>query len=198
MPLGSLISAGIELVSNHYLGLDEHQQMRRQPLLGKVIAIEIRPFPVIFFNISARQLDVLGRFEGEPDSTLSTSLYTLPKLRDPNQLADLIKAGDVDLKGDVRLMQQFAELFTELDWQPEEKLAGLIGDVPAHLLFRQLHLVSQQLRHLGQQTERRLADVATQEWQVAVAKREYGYWRDDVAALRDELQRLEQRINRLV
>ena len=48
----------------------------------------------------------------------------------------LLQRGAVAISGDAELAQQFRELLGLLRPDPEEDLAGLLGDVPAHQLAR--------------------------------------------------------------
>lgn len=199
MPLSSLISASIEYVSNHYISLDEQSVHRMKPIVGKVIALNIQPFPMIYFNVAtdSLHLDVLTQYEGIADSYLKLSVWSVPKLKDPNVLPELIRSGDVELTGDVRLIQQFSEIFSQVKPEPEEKLSILIGDVPANLFFRQLRRLNRGLNQFFHQQYLHLSDVAIEEWRLVVGADEFQDWRDDVNQLEKELNELEQHVNRL-
>ncbi|CAG8999403.1 MAG: Ubiquinone biosynthesis accessory factor UbiJ [Candidatus Celerinatantimonas neptuna] len=199
MPLSSLISAGVEFVSNHYLDLDKQSAQRIKSIVGKVIALDIQPFPTIYFNVAtdSLHLDVLTQYEGIADSYLKLSVWSVPKLKDPNILPELIRSGDVELTGDIRLIQQFSEVFSQVKPEPEEKLSALIGDVPANLFFRQLKRLNHGLNQFFQQNYQHLSEVAVEEWHLVVGGDEYRDWCDDINQLEKQLETLEQRINRL-
>ncbi|MFM2480766.1 SCP2 domain-containing protein [Celerinatantimonas sp. YJH-8] len=198
MPFSSLISAGIELVSNHYLQLDKASVKRQQPLVGKVIAVEIKPLPTVYFSVADAQLDVLTQYEGHVDSQLSLGIASLFKLQDPNRFPELIKSQEMELTGDIRLIQQFAELFQSVRPEPEEKLAQVIGDAPANLLFRTIHAMTSSISKHLQSFSQRAGEVMVEEWRMNVGTSEFRVWSDHVNQLEQSLSDLELRINRLL
>lgn len=197
MPFSALISAGIEIVSNHYLKLDAASEQRQQPLNGKVIAIEIRPLPVVYFAIAPQQLDVLSVYDGKVDSQLALNITHLPQLQDPNRLPEMIRNGQMELTGDVQLMQQFGELFKQVNPEPEEKLARLIGDAPANLIFRALRAIALSLQSHLAAMQTHGSEVLLEEWQLGVSREEFNVFKSDVTAAEQSLNDLESRINRL-
>ncbi len=197
MPFAPLMSACLELVSNHYLSLDENSSKRLSKLSGKVVAVQITPLPTIYFNIESHQLDVLNHFEGQSDSQLKASVFSAVKLRDPNRLPELIKSGEVELTGDIRVIQQFAALFSDVEPDFEEKLSTLIGDAPAHLLVHQLQKLVEMIRVSSAQSVAKGAELAIEEWRIGVGKTEFNDFSCDISALKSQLNQFEARLKQL-
>ncbi|CAG9294907.1 ubiquinone biosynthesis accessory factor UbiJ [Celerinatantimonas diazotrophica] len=197
MPFAPLMSACLELVSNHYLSLDEHSSKRLSKLNGRVVAVRITPLPIIYFSIESHQLDILNHFEGQPDSQLTASALSSLKLRDPNSLPELIKSGEVELTGDIRLIQQFAALFSDVQPDFEQRLSLLIGDVPAHLLVQQVHKLVAMVRQSSAQSVARGADLAIEEWRIGVGKTQFNDFAGDISALKSQLDQFEARLKQL-
>lgn len=197
MPFAPLMSACLELVSNHYLSLDEDSSKRLSKLSGRVVAVKITPLPILYFNIESCQLDILNHFEGQPDSQLTASVFSAMKLRDPNRLPELIKSGEVDLTGDIRLIQQFAALFSDVQPDFEQRLSVLIGDVPAHLLVQQVYKLMMMVRHSSVQGMAKGADLAVEEWRIGVGKTQFNDFVDDTNALKFQVNQFEARLKQV-
>jgi ubiquinone biosynthesis protein UbiJ len=86
------------------------------------------PLVLVF---SERQLDVLGAWEGEADCTVITRMSVLPKLRDRQQLTALIRSGELEVQGDMQVVQNFVALCDLAEFDPAELLAPYTGDIAA-------------------------------------------------------------------
>jgi ubiquinone biosynthesis protein UbiJ len=198
MPFSALITSGIEAFSNRFLALDERSSSRRRALVGKILAIHLKPLPTCYFVVSETQIDVLGQFEGRTDCQLCLVLTALPKLAETDGVVSLIKSGELELKGDIKLAQQFSDLFASVDADIEEKISRYIGDGPAYLLCQQIHVFTEGLRsQLAYQTQH-LGEVLIEEWRLAVGLSEFDLWRRDVDAIAAEIDAVSLRIDRLI
>lgn len=132
MPFKPLVTAGLETVLNTFLWRDRALKPARHRLLGKVLRIELQELsdPVVLV-FSERQLDVLGAWEGEADCTVRTRLSVLPQLRNRQQLTALIRSGDLEVQGDLQVVQNTVTLCDLAEFDPAELLAPYTGDVVA-------------------------------------------------------------------
>ena len=55
----------------------------------------------------------------------------LPKLRDRQQLAALIRSGELEVQGDIQVVQNFVALADLAEFDPAELLAPYTGDIAA-------------------------------------------------------------------
>ena len=197
IPLEILLAATLETALNRLLALDEQSARRRQPLHGKVLQLELRELKPLWLVFSPSRVDLLTRYEGQPDATISLALSALPRLRDPNQLTPLIREGKMDLAGDTSLCNQVAQLFSELQIDWEGQLARYTGDVIAHSLCRG----AQQLRHgiqqQGELLRRDLAEYLTEELRLAPGPLEVACFCDDVDALKRRFDATVLRLEKL-
>ncbi|GDY25393.1 SCP2 domain-containing protein [Agarivorans sp. Toyoura001] len=197
MPFSSLISAGVEALSNQVLALDDTSQARRSQLAGKVLAIKIQPLPCFYFVISEQQLDVLNQFEGQADCSLNLSLFTLAELKQADKIPSLIKQDKLQLEGDIKLAQQFADLFLQLDPDFEEKLSLRVGDVAAYQIVSKGRMVAEALKSLFSKTPEKFTELASEEWKLLVGQLEYQTWQQQVQTLAKDLDNLAVRIQEL-
>ncbi len=185
IPLEILLAATLETALNQLLALDEQSTRRRQPLHGKVLQLELRELKPLWLVFSPSRVDLLTRYEGQPDATISLALSALPRLRDPNQLTPLIREGKMDLAGDTSLCNQVAQLFSELQIDWEGQLARYTGDVVAHTLCRGAQQLRHTLQQQGELLRQDLAEYLTEELRLAPGPLEVACFCDDV----DELKR---------
>lgn len=115
MPFTPTVTAGIETALNTFLWRDKALKPARQRLLGKVLRVQLQDFatPVVLV-FSERQVDVLSARDGEADCTVITRLSVLPKLRNRQQLTALIRSGDLEVQGDLQVVQNMVSCAT---WQ---------------------------------------------------------------------------------
>lgn len=197
MPFDNLLTAGLETLSNQLLQLDQASGQRRSELQGQVLRIELRPLKPLFFVVSEQQLDVLGHYEGEVDCGLSLHISSLPELSQSERLPELLKQDKLQVEGDIKLAQQFADLFLKLEPQLEEKLSSLIGDAPAHIAARAFKQLQGTIKSLAEQSPAHVAELARDEWQLLVGNGEYQRWALQVAQLQDRLEALSARVEAL-
>ncbi len=111
MPLKPLMTGSIETAINALLWREKALKPARQRLIGKVLRIELKEFssPLVLV-FSERQVDVLGAWEGEADCTVITRLSVLPQLRNRQQLTALIRNNDLEVQGDLQVVQNLVSL----------------------------------------------------------------------------------------
>ncbi|RJG50708.1 hypothetical protein D1Z90_02915 [Motilimonas pumila] len=194
----NLLSAGIETGINTLQKWDQQGANRRQRLAGRVFSMELKelaqPF---FFVVSAQQVDVLGRFEGNPDVAVKLSVSALEDLKDSGKTTQLIKQDKLEVEGDIQLLQQFAELLTEMEIDWEEELSHYVGDVVAHKLCYGAKQLKQGAQKQACRLQGNLAEIITEEYRLAPGPLEVAHFCDEVSVLAEQLQALEMRLAKL-
>jgi ubiquinone biosynthesis protein UbiJ len=198
MPFNPLITAGIETVLNTFLWRDRALKPARQRLLGKVLRVELQEFsdPVVLV-FSERQVDVLGAWEGEADCTVRTRLSVLPQLRNRQQLTALIRSGDLEVQGDLQVVQNTITLCDLAEFDPAELLAPYTGDVVAEGFSKVLRGGARFLLHGAQRQQRYVAEAITEEWRLAPAPLELAWFAEEASAVERTLAALEKRLETL-
>lgn len=197
MTLTPLLTASLETALNQILYRDRSLKTARQRLSGKSLAIELaelkQPLTFIFSEL---QVDVVGTWADKPDCRVKTRITTLPKLRDRQQLTGLIRSGELEVEGDLQLVQQFSALLDLAELDPAEYLAPWIGDVPAHGLSQLARRGFHALRRDVQRKRSYLAQTLTEEWRVAPGELELAWFNEEVDALSTSVQELETRLSK--
>ncbi|HHJ2686189.1 TPA: ubiquinone biosynthesis protein UbiJ, partial [Escherichia coli] len=132
MPFKPLVTAGIESLLNTFLYRSPALKTARSRLLGKVLRVEVKGFSTsLILVFSERQVDVLGEWAGDADCTVIAYASVLPKLRDRQQLTALIRSGELEVQGDIQVVQNFVALADLAEFDPAELLAPYTGDIAA-------------------------------------------------------------------
>ena len=191
-------TAGLEQAVNAWLALDPDALSRFTPCFGKVIAIDLQDTGLALYCLpTAQGLTFMSQYQGKPDTTLSGRPFALFKLATGDSTRVMFD-GDVTIRGDVELGQAFKRAMDRLDIDWEEHLSQITGDVVAH---KAGYLV----RELGQwwhSNSRRLAantrEYIQDEVQLNPSRREAEDFYRDISNLRDDLARLQARVNILL
>jgi len=198
MPIKPLVTAGIENVLNTFLYRSPALKTARQRLNGKVLRIVLKEFSTpLVLVFSERQLDVLGEWEGEADCSVITHMSVLPKLRDRQQLTALIRSGELEVEGDLQVVQNFVALADLAEFDPAELLAPYIGDIAAESISKVLRGGSSFLRKGLQRQQRYVAEVITEEWRMAPGTLELAWFAEETSAVERAVDALTKRLEKL-
>ena len=109
----------------------------------------------------------------------------------------VLQRGDVTIRGDVEMAQKFRELAMLLRPDLEEELSRAIGDVPAHQIGRFARAAFGWTRDAASTTVRNAAEYMAHERQHLVPRGEADQLLKGVDILRENVDRLEARIEML-
>lgn len=198
MPFTPLMTAGIESVLNTFLWRDRGLKAARQRLMGKVLRVELKEFssPLVLV-FSEQQIDVLGQWEGDADCVVKTALSTLPKLRDRQQLTALIRSGELEVEGDLQVVQNWVALMDLAEFDPAELLAPYIGDIAAEGIGKVIRGGSKLLKKGFTRNQQYLSEAITEEWKMAPGSLEVAWFAEETAAVERNVDALAARLDKL-
>ncbi|WP_432699361.1 ubiquinone biosynthesis protein UbiJ [Kluyvera cryocrescens] len=198
MPLKPLVTGSIETAINTLLWREKALKPARQRLIGKVLRIELKEFssPLVLV-FSERQVDVLGAWEGEADCTVITRVSVLPQLRNRQQLTALIRNNDLEVQGDLQVVQNLVSLADLAEFDPAELLAPYTGDIAAEGVSKFLRGGAKFLQHRLARQQRYVAETLTEEWRLAPGALEIAWFAEETMAVERELAALTKRLEKL-
>ncbi|RPE01110.1 SCP2 domain-containing protein [Candidatus Pantoea deserta] len=198
MRLTPLITAGLETALNRVLYRDRSLKAARQRLAGQVLTLRLdelsHPLVLVF---SEQQLDVLSDWQDSSDCTVITQLKTLPKLRDRQQLTALIRSGELQVEGDLQVVQRFSALIDLAELDPAEYLAPWIGDIAAQGVSQAAQRALRLFRSEVTRRQDYLGQALTEEWRVAPGALELAWFSEEVDAMERSLNALDARLAQL-
>jgi len=198
MSTPALLSAALETAFGLYLKQDPDALQRCAALQDKVIAVNLTGTDfTLYFLPDAEGIKVLTHYEGEPDTLLRGTPAGFARLA-LEAREDALFHGAVEISGDTEIGQQFQDLLTGVDWDWEEQLSKITGDMVAHQVGE---LARKGQKWLGETSETLQQDVTEylqEEAQLLPTHLEIKAFLDDVDQLRADTDRLSARVERLL
>lgn len=130
----------------------------------------------------------------EASATVTGSPVSLLALAGPSA-EDVLRRQDVRIEGDAEVAQRYRELLTLLGPDIEDELARVIGDSPAHQVFRFARTALQFGERAARTTVRNTAEFFAHESRDLVPRAEAEDFFGAVDRLREDLDRLDARIS---
>jgi len=163
-------------------------------LNGKSVRIDAQPLGwtlvIEALGTSVRLAKTAG--DKEADARISGSLMSLAQLAGPEP-EEVIRRGDVSIRGDAEIAQRFRELAMLLKPDVEEELSRLIGDTPAHQALRFAKKAADFGRRLAETGIRNTAEYLAHERRDLVPRAEAEDHYRNVERLRADVDRLDAR-----
>jgi ubiquinone biosynthesis protein UbiJ len=190
--VSALLPHPAERALNHILRSAPLALERLRKHAGRTVAFHVGPVPLAFTVQTTGEV-VAAMPEAARDLTVRISPFLLPRLAAHEEGA----YREVEMQGDAELAQEISFLARHLTWDVEEDLSRVVGDIAAHRLVGG----ARALRGFGREAVLRTAQGAAEYWTeesplIASRVKVEGFIRD-VAELRDAVERLGKRIDRI-
>ena len=188
-----MLTQAIENLLNRNLPRSPRAGELATALHGKVVRIEARGLGwVVYVESLGSSLRLSRSREGTADAEISGSFMNLAALSGPHP-EEVIRRGDVSIRGDAEISQKFRELAMLLKPDVEEELSKLIGDTPAHQAMRFVRGLAGAGRRVATTSVRNAAEYLAHESRDLVPRAEAEDFYRSVERLREELDRLDAR-----
>jgi ubiquinone biosynthesis protein UbiJ len=197
--LMSLIAATLEIALKRLLYQDQFMKTARQRLKGKTLRFELAELdsPVILV-FGESQADVLTSWDDPADCTVKTHFSAIPALRRRQRLPALIKQGDLEVDGDIQVVQQFVALLDMAEFDPAELLSPYLGDVLSEGLTQRVSAHADNIKRRWTDRQTQWGQAVTEEWRLSPSALELVWFSEEVdtldrdgAALAARLERME-------
>lgn len=190
----SITSAGLAKLISHLLSRASWARERLSPFAGCIVRCHLEPIDLRFLIDTQGLLTAAPDAECPADVTISMPLSQLPTLvlSDTNALMNV-----VTLAGNAELADAVGFVFRNLEWDAEDDLAHMIGDIPAHRIALAAIALKQSHDRAIQSLTGNVAEYLTEEQNILVTHGALQAFSDELRALRDQLARLEKRTERL-
>lgn len=195
----SLGIKGLENALNAWLQFDPETVERLLKLENKVIQIEITDWNFIFFiRISQGKLMLLTEYHEKIDTIIRGKLFQLWRVgksqgTNKSLFENTIEiSGDLDIGADIRSLLQKIEI----DW--EEHLSSLVGDTLAHQAIFRGKQVFAQIKQTARAFKENIQEYVFAEAGYFPAKNQVQHFYQEVGKLRDDVDRLSARIDKLI
>ena len=166
-------------------------------LSGTIVAVRVSNTALAaYFIVDDEAIDVVAVTSQDPDVIITGSLITLASLAGQSGTA-AIRDGSLDISGDAELAGQFQQLLSFARPDIEEELSGIVGDATAHRLGEFARGFGRWGREARSTMAANIREYLQEESRDAPSRYEVEKFNTNVSKLRDDVARIEARLNRL-
>ena len=188
-----LFESPLSRALNHLLAGEGWARERLAPFAGETVEFRAPPLPALRIAIAPGGTTLPPASDASPSLTLSMK---------PGALFALSRGVDhamreVEVAGNAQLANEILFLARHLRWDLEEDLSRVFGDVAAHRMVDGGTRFAAAAADAGRRVAAAVLDYAIEERRLAVRRDEHEELARENARLRDAVERLEKRIERL-
>jgi ubiquinone biosynthesis accessory factor UbiJ len=177
---------------NHVLRTMPLAMERLRKHAGRTIEVQLGPFAPAF-TIQTTGEVTAALPTANRDLTMRISPALLPRLLARDDAA----YRDIEMEGDLELAHEMSFLARHVSWDVEEDLSKWVGDIAAHRIVSTLRSLGQWGREAALRGAQGAAEYWTEESPLIASRVKVAGFVRDVDTLRDDVERLEKRIDRL-
>jgi ubiquinone biosynthesis protein UbiJ len=199
--LPQVATASLELIINKALRLNSNKAISFAAITQKTLTLQLAElsFPLSFtVNTASKPVSmIVSSLTERSDCSIQTSLNTLKKLKANQSLTQLIKQDELDLSGDAKVAQQFANIAQslEIDWQSE--LAKHLGDVPTHKLLHLGNKITKSVANTGKEIQADIGEYLVHEKRLVVTNSQLSAFNQQAKEISNKVDTLSERINKI-
>ncbi len=194
MPINTLLAAQ-EIILNRFLRLDPEAAKYLNPLSGKVAKIELNSLSH-YWLFKSNSIYLVKNYNGRVNLVLRGSFFDFMCSAFIKKESALT-AIPIQVSGDVEFAKQFKDLFSNLEVDWEEQLSRVVGDGMAYPIAQFLKMLFQWAKQSVANLSQNMTDYLQAEMDYLVSEEELQFFFSDIDDLRDDLARLQARIERL-
>jgi len=196
MPQQTLCSA-LEFLVNKALALNIDGASVLHALEQKTLTVILAElgFP-LSFSINESTVLVTSLTE-RSDCTINTSIKTLIELKKEQQITELIKQEKLDVQGDIKVAQQFANIAESLDIDWQSEIAKHIGDIPTYKLSKLGKNLAEKFNFASQQIQADASEWLVHEKRLVVTSSQITTFSQQVTNISQQTDAVSFRIQQL-
>ena len=182
----------LQAAINHLLGQAAWARDRLAPFAGHAAQITLPPFEAAFL-VTAEGTLAAPAADAELEVAISLPAAT-PLLALQGKEA-VMRAARIE--GSAEFAQALAFVIRNLRWDAEEDLSRLVGDIAAHRIVKGGRELAARQQQAMQNFAANLAEYFTEEQPLIASKADISGFSAEIDRMRDDVARLEKRIQRL-
>lgn len=198
-PLLSILGRALEASLNHALGLDDETRQRLKGLNGRAIAIDFSGTSLAMrIAVEDDQLRIGPAFAATTDLKLRASPASFLAMALRRSDNSRLSAGKIEISGDAELARQVEKLMHKFQPDIEEAFTRVFGDVLGYQIAQAFKRAFDNSCVITKAWIQDSAEYLREESRELVAPAEMEQFLDEVDTVRDDADRLEARISRLM
>lgn len=177
---------------NHLLTQNSWAAEQLQPFAGKHAQLALPPLRATLVVLEDGGLAIAG------ETAVADATITVPPSVTLRILAGDARANtSAAITGDTEFATALAKVLQGISWEYEEDLSHIVGDIPAHEIVRRGRSAISQVKHQTANIAGMFAEYWQEEQPLIAKKRHVEQFIRDVDTLREDTERLAQRIRKL-
>ena len=186
------VMAALVAAVNHLLGQAAWARERLRPFAGQCAKISLPPFSAVF-SITAEGLIAAATPDAKPEVSIDLPAST-PFLALQGHAA-VVRAARIN--GSAEFAQSLGYVLQHLRWDLEEDLSRVFGDIVSHRLVAGAHIFLANQKKRAMNLAENVSEYLIEEQPTLVRRIAIADFSADVHKLRDDLARLEKKLQRL-
>ncbi|MGI9316263.1 MAG: ubiquinone biosynthesis accessory factor UbiJ [bacterium] len=180
------------------LSVDPDTARAFEALDGKVYCIKMTLPPVtLYLRVEPEGFSLAPVSEQQADVTLEGSIFAFARMGGKGTVSKVMTDGQIRMEGDAEAGQALQKILGQFDFDWEELIARLVGDMPARKVGNLMRAASEWAGNSATVSRENLADYLTEEKRVIVSQLAMDRFSREVNQLRADTDRLAIRIDRL-
>ncbi len=193
------LTAFLDRITRLLLNLDPDGREKLARLKGRIFCLEVTAPKITLYLIPTEHgLELADECDGEPDVTLTGPLSAFIRLVRPESQGNLSADNQIRMQGDAEAGQAFGKVLSQLDIDWEEGLSRLVGDTPARKMGNILRDLNGWAAESVDLSRTDAAEYLQEEKRLLATNLAHERFCNDVNNLRADVDRIEQRILRLL
>lgn len=195
-PLDALLRPLVKILNRNIAQTTPARELCGE-LSGTIVAVRVTDSALAaWFVVHDDMLSIASDLDADPDVLLEGSLLTLARMAGESGEA-AIRDGSLSLSGDAERADRFQRLLMLAKPDLEEELSTVVGDVAAHRLGEMARGLGRWSRDARRTIGENIREYLQEESRDAPSRYEVDRFTSDVNTLRDDVARVEARLNRL-
>lgn len=186
----------LEKSLNRVLEFDPESRRDLAALDGKTIEFVLPREVRFYLTITEDRIRVGEHCDADADATLRGTLLAFASTFRGGS-AEAFASRDIEVSGDVEIVQQLGAVIGGLDIDWEEPLARVVGDMPARQAGNLVRTGLGWMRSVADSIERNVVEYLQEERRDLAPRSRIEHLLDDIDILRSDVDRTAQRVERL-
>ena len=198
--LTSALLQPLEFAINRLIARDPHIiKVLSAAAAGKTVTVSCTSTPrwQISLSVHHDRVMLLSVPQDHPDASLAGNRRALSRLLFSDDPATALHDPDIELSGDVQLIQRLHRALTELDINWQDLLGPLLGDIGTRAAATGWEHGRDTVMNATEALKRDISDFVQEEAGLTPTRHETQHFIDELDALRLRLDRLQARIQHL-
>lgn len=198
--LGTALLQPLEFAINRLIARDPHiLRVLSEAAADKTVTVRCTGLPPwqVSLRISRDRIMLLSAPQDSPDACLAGSHRALSRVLFSDDQATALHDPDIELSGDVQLIQRLHRASIELDINWQDLLGPVLGDIGTRAADTGWQHSRNTAVQAGRALRRNITDFVQEEAALSPSRQQAQYFTDELDAMRLRLDRLQARVQRL-